>query len=690
MSERPAERLKPVANRAAELLSSEDGAAVLALFQQLRVLAPVADPSPSQDAGSSTVGIWEPRQERGQTHYFRVLGNEPWHLWADVEHIPPKGRAKRIVLLGESVARGYFLDPYFNPAMALGSILSAAAGPDRAEVIDLARTDQNFDGLLRLAERALAFQPDVFVFFCGNNVLDLFDLTNFLPIAARTLLRGGSFADVRREAEARVRTNTVEIVRRMAALSDASGVPVLLMIPEFNLVDWRSALERPAPFLDRGDNAQWLSLWSEAKQALAGHDRPRAAALGAKLVELDGGVTEAGWDILARGLLHSADQVNLRGLLERARDAEIWSAPGLTPRCFSVVQETMRAQAPQRGMHVVDLTRRLEEYSGTLPDRRMFYDYCHLSVEGIRVAMASAAQSLLPMLQAPDWPLADLIARCPHPSPEVAAEAHFLAAIHNGNWGQGSTIITWHCQRALQLSPRIADAMECYLDFWSRSIPNIFCASLSRLYEVGALSSGRFLGPLGFGPDGLRLTLKGLRLTLMDAMISALQEAGVDAAERLEAVRCEQHGIIRRDIDLLDRAYWADSYARLRPERAYTGQSHFAFVSEEPTCVELALTYRTVPGASADGRATVEVQVNGTTVGALPPAGRWATERMCVPRAVIRRGVNRIVIGWPIPPDLGRETVKEFARELELGDMTDPFPLLGEIHRFTASARTVV
>lgn len=103
---------------------------------------------------------------------------------------------------------------------------------------------------------------------------------------------------------------------------------------------------------------------------------------------------------------------------------------------------------------LADLPRRLEEYlCGEIPGQRLFLDYCHLNVEGIKVAMAFAAETLLPLLDQPGYGW-DYLSKIDLPiSRQLEGEAQFLAAVHNGNWGQGSEIIRPFLPRSAPLLP---------------------------------------------------------------------------------------------------------------------------------------------------------------------------------------------------------------------------------------------
>src|SRR5262245_35905316 len=134
---RPADQNKSLSARIAARVSA---ASRLVILPQCFEGLLQEDPSThrhviAEDAVDANVEIWVPQPEPDGMAYVRRAKDTQSSLWADVERIEPKGRRKRIVLLGESVARGYFYDPEFNPAMALRSILANAAGIDAIEIV---------------------------------------------------------------------------------------------------------------------------------------------------------------------------------------------------------------------------------------------------------------------------------------------------------------------------------------------------------------------------------------------------------------------------------------------------------------------------------------------------------------------------------------------------------------------------
>jgi hypothetical protein len=77
-------------------------------------------------------------------------------------------KKKRVILFGESVARGWFYEPLHTPADVLEEIFHLHFSSD-LEVVDLAVTSTTPKEIRALCEESLALSPDAFVIFAGNN-----------------------------------------------------------------------------------------------------------------------------------------------------------------------------------------------------------------------------------------------------------------------------------------------------------------------------------------------------------------------------------------------------------------------------------------------------------------------------------------------------------------------------------------
>ncbi|HKD79992.1 MAG TPA: hypothetical protein VKH81_09875 [Candidatus Angelobacter sp.] len=427
----------------------------------------------AEGAVDANVGIWFPQPEPNGMAYVRRAKDTQSSLWADVERIEPKGRRKRIVLLGESVARGYFYDPEFNPAMALRSILENAAGIDAVEIIDLACIDQSADELLFLAKSALRLQPDAYVVFAGNN---WHPRRGFAPIAteeiARTLRWTRDWNSVIALIQERTSENAARILRALGDLSRHHNLPIIFLLPEFNLADWRPEFAGPNLFRTPETARAWRAARSAAEEAMQDGNGEGVARLARQMMELTGGTDPIGPNLLARCLFFERRMEDARKLFELARDTSL-SLPGIcSPRCYGVVQQTLRKSAPKEGITLVDLPKQFSEHlGGALPDRRLFHDYCHLTVEGTMVAMSSAAEHLLRILDCPKQSWRRLKDVPVEVAPATLAQAHLLAAAHNATWGQGPDIIHYHCANALRLKPELAKTLRSYLDACAKQAP---------------------------------------------------------------------------------------------------------------------------------------------------------------------------------------------------------------------------
>ena len=698
------ELLKSFANDLAKtVISDRVGVASLLRLTGLFAQPSSAAPStPSADGGNGSaaatnpdqVGIWERKLKDGKSYFVRridMMGD--WNYWANVGRINPKAAKRRVVLIGESVARGYFYDPQFTPAMALKEILQSRLGAAEVEVVDLARTNLYMKELLDLARSALALEPDAVVFLAGNNWrLTLLD--NIKSFGVRdiiSLLREGGIAGMKRYAEEQLAAEIRQLVREIAALYEANNVLPVWIIPEFNLADWRDPATN-APHLPNSANREWIEHFEGARQALQNADPATASRLASKMVELDHGATLAGWYILADCHRQMGDQEAARECLERARDALIWDPSRMvSPRSYSVVQETLRDEVTQCGNGLVDLPRNFKEHlKGELPDRRVFLDYCHLTSEGIRIAMAGTAACLLRLFKGVETEWQELATEMSAPAREVEGEAAFLAAVHNAHWWQADDLVDYYCARSVEASPKIAQVMTDYIDLETRRAPMLMCRAAEQIAKLGSPLVQQYL---------LRHSNKQLDKSLLSAVVGALKGLGIDEGQRLNQLRQQEHSVTRADVNLLDLYYcttvrqpqeirWVTPY-QIRPEvetdyyKAYWLESRFVFVGEANSPVRLNLTCR-LPGPGASEQ-PVSIEVNGKPVGELAVGRKWEAWEILIDGDVILGGLNEVALRWPLPEFPGEAAFETATDDMVHGIYPSLFPVFGEIHSFVAT-----
>jgi hypothetical protein len=677
----PPQRLKEAANALALTLASDPGFRILSLLKRLasEPSAPGSDGNlcSPEKKGRARVGIWEAQEKSGEVSFVRMQTGEPWSFWANEPRIGPKTARKRVVLLGESVARGFFYDPKFNPASALRSLLQR----DNVEVVDLARIDLTIRQLEQLMFDSLALQPDALVLFAGNNWHPVisFDAARLEEVAG--LVRSGApWSEVKSFLEACLEGQVSSFLDSVAKVSAEHHIPAVFVLPEGNLADWRDECSAP-PLLDAVATEKWLAARRRAQAALSGNDYDAAGASAREMMDLDSGTTSIGPGILAEVEAALGHVPESRVYLELARDAGIcWPRPE-SPRCYSTIQAKVRSQAPRLGLTLVDLPMRFREYLGDeLPGRRLFHDYCHLTVEGVRVAMASVAESLLPLLGLPPigWrALAEIEVPI---DPGTVAHAHFLAAIHNANWGQPPELLRHHCDEAVRNSPAVERSVRLFLDFYIRRQPSCFCHSFEQMGQMHNLALMNHL----FNPGAL-LRPKSLNVDLVEALTGAAGRLDGALPGNTRSLLFREHGVEAGRVDLLKKCYTIESLptpldqGRYGYYRAYARESLFQLIVSGSCDIELKIVHREPMDAA------MCVAVNGVCIGSLTPTERWREDRVLVNRERIVAGVNTISVHWP-PACWDHAAMRDrIAERLEAGDIPEIRGVYGEIYEFTST-----
>lgn len=677
--------LSRLTRRLSELLASDEGTLVLAQLQKLALLAAEQASQgdgrqPEQPGPPTTIGVWT---REGDEWVRDPERREEWRYWAEVERIGPK-RGPRVVLLGESVARGYFYDPAVAPAAVLEAMLSGVRGLAGVEVLDLAATDLVPDDLVALAASLPELEPDAVVLFAGNNWHRVAFQLRELDLLAEALRRDG-YPGCRRVflddiLVPRCRSAMTALAERIRPL----GVPLVVLVPEFNLRDWRSEPSVLAPVLAAGANEAWMMARRRAEEALAAGELEEAARAAEELVTLDGGTSAVGQELLGAVLLGLGRTAEARSRLEGARDAVCGLFVAHSPRCSEPVHRVLREGAATHGFALVDLPRVFEEYlDGGLPDRRLLLDYCHLTLEGMRVAMAATAAELAPLLGAPAVPASDLRATPVGVAPQDEAVAHFLAALHNAHYGQCPEILRHHCERAADLAPAGRELMLLYLDFQCRRAEQWMCASFEEACRSPLVR--RYLAA-----TDARVMDKLADFALVDVVVGVLEERGIEVRENVEALLREEHGRAGR-VDLLQDRYHARTFRErkgysLGLERGYYQAldvwSRFHLVLDGPRAVRLRLACRLPHGPGGE----VAVTLNGRRLAELPAEPAWRTFDVAVPPEATRAGLNQVELEWPLPRDGWAGELERAARNLERGIYPDALPVFGEVHALTASA----
>lgn len=648
---------------------------------------------------ASNIGIWEPIQENGKVSFVRTRNKNDWRLWANVEYIAPKGDKPRVVLLGESVARSYLIDPHYNCAAALRHSLRSATGADDVEVVDIARSGMLLNQLREFLVPTLALEPDAYVIFAGNNWAQG-ETLNVGKMAAM-LRDAAGWKPIKIYLEEIIREQACNLIRYLGRFSAENGVPIIFIIPEFNLLDWQIECGWRNPLLTADSARQSLCNNMQAEKALADGNWHLAAALAEEIDQIEEGTNPIGVDILARCKFNQGKITDARRFKERAADNIYNLAFSIIPRCFSVAQEAFRRESAMQGITLVDLPRRFQEYlpSG-LPGRKFFYDHCHMTAEGIRLAMASTAEKLLSLLGKPERSWSELNQLEFAIDPRGLAQSHFAAAHVNAIWGQDYNIIRFHCAEALKHDPEIADLMLLFINIHVRQTNVKYIKDIESFLGGKGLHCYRFhKRPIAGGADGYApakfMNDQGLHLPLIRSLTEVLSVVDPDLHRSTEILLRQERGVSACGIDLLQRPYMdlaqgQQEYDWLRTNvnyKTYRPESSFRLICENSRPIRISIVCR-VPNADAVTGA-VALLLNGRVVHEIFAESRWVTSEFVIPAELLYEGINSIIIRWPEPNQSRKDRVERAAEKLEeialWGNYLDVFRVYGEVHVFKAS-----
>jgi len=700
----------------ARRLATPEGLRTARLQQLAGGLLPPATPPPvrevEDDAGRAIppgprpISIWQPRQGDLETVFVRPEPL-PWgdHHAARRLLTPRRGpRPRRIAFFGESAAAGYLYAPHLTPAEVLERQLTAVHGPGSWEVLDLARTNESLGPLLATVEASLQLGPDLLVVFAGNNwnLLESPECSPYAPsVAARQSLAAAWAASGHRGLAERAREEVLEKAGRtlvaLAQRAREASLPVVLVIPEVNLGDWET--RQPVGWLPGGDTRHWWRLHRQAETHLAAGAYRQAVAVAWEMIDLDGETCPTSCRLLTRACLGLGD----RGRAELAARAEVDAESYATlcglgsPRATSWVQDLLRRAAERLGLVTVDLPRLFAVGQGgggeLLPGRRLFLDYCHLSREGMAVAMAAVA-ARVSHLMGEEWVRPSELETSTRLPAEAEATALLGAAVHTAHrllpTPLKGELLAWWLEAALATSPGVEAAIWHLVAARAAPLP----AALTAAQGENLASPYRLLLQHGWHWDFLDADL-----------LSALERvlAGPGRSERLAGLLLAGQGGGPGDRDLIRPPCLWEPLARFYPEclpnRDLPGRSTlrspwpvstFSHLSGGEAPAELTITLRLPPIEGAPGRrqGRVGLTVNGHQAGTVMVGESWSRHRLTVSPELLRRGLNRLELHWPeLPPwgDAARATIR---RRLEHGLAADLHPVFGEIAALRSGERT--
>jgi hypothetical protein len=696
MSERPPLALKKDADQLADLIASNqnlDDNERTILEKKLgfleehtsRVESDASAQVSSISKQEERVGIWKAGVKDGKKFFSRDPKYHSFYsLWANTQNIPPKSEKFRVLLLGESVARGFLYDPYFNPAKCLSEILNTELYTSGVEVIDIAKTNILMDELKQVCESSLLLQPDAVVIFAGNNWLDFRNLSDDDADQIIKILQSGeSHKTLKPYFEEKLKNIVIDFLKHISALLMGKNIPIIMIIPEFNLMDWKNNSTGNILLNPKGETEirRWLELKKEIEQILAFGDTSEVEPLIHEMISLNES-NPRGYELMAQHKLKTNQLADARCYLELAVDTSIVFQISV-PCIVSIIRKTLREELSRNRISIVDLPAEFNRYlSGGIPGKELFLDYCHLTDEGIQISMALVAQTLINLVKNEDIPL-EKLKNISQPTDDVKATAHLFAAIHNAHNGQPYENLYYHCLKSVNLSSSLTDIFIQYAEMATRNIPWSISKNCEAIVASGKISQYPALIQSSDQPI--------LDLELVKAMVNALKTKGIDIENTINTLRMSEHGLQNRKIDLTKSYYHNTSYyyAPIVTKgyfKSYEPESAFFLIAKDSADVALNLTCRASGIDTHD--AEISIMVNGVSTPDLDLtiSKKWKTFSLQLPRTLIKSGVNKIIIKWPLNLDFKKnqrnKSILHNKRSLILEML---YPAYGEIHMFSAS-----
>jgi len=638
---------------------------------------------------SDVVGIWESYTVDGKKAFRRTVSEEQDSIfWSDIEYIPPKSDKVRIAFLGESVARGYLLCPEFTPAKTLQSILDKNSSRV-FEVLDLTRSSMGVEELTELCQSVQKLEPEYVVVFAGNNWRNsLWPLSE--EESKRIDLLEKQSPDFNRDLEKFFKEKMEGIVKRFFdSISDiAQNLNFIFIIPEVNIADWVPSENECIPLWLKERDAEWFQLQDEMEQeCLEGYGEKLK-----RLVELNP-FGALGYYNLGIFLEKQNRTDESQEQLIAARTAGLYSSLFSVPCCYDFQADRILDYCGEKRIHVVDLRKVFRNHlDGKLPGNALFLDYCHLNINGIKLAMKSLASTIL--RNRFDQEI-ELPSEKPEKEKRLMGMGHFLSAVHCAHvCRQKKELLLYHCREAVKNWPEVTNLMHSYLRLTSRKLPWIYNKECQVLIKSTILKSY----PLLYQPKNCMI----IDITLTESMLTAMHESGFNYKNEIINNICTSFSIHDTKLDLLQSYYRENSYQISNSSTGYYFSDQRAFISSieqksrfylvmDHVAQEITLLMTLKLPFPLEENEEASIMINGVKCSTFFVNGNWKNYELPIDNTILHRGVNHIVIEWPYL-DKNYNRYCEYMRSNQTGYqlyLRNSRPLYGDIARMVVCKANV-
>lgn len=588
------------------------------------------------------IGPWIPSHD-GSYLVRRDRPSGEWpaqgNAWSSEKRISVRPRSPvRITLVGESVARGYLLEPTASLASLLNDAIALAGYAQDIEVIDLAANNLSLANALTLCRAAIELGSTIVVLYVGNNFVRSVPWPDDeIRSWSRRPWGLGAYQEYLARRSRAIASGARYFSEAVAELSSAAEVPFVTVIPGANLLDWRSRWIAPT-WLPANRMARWMSTYRRLS-AIERGSKPGGSSdtlleLANQLVEADGGTTPRPLEIVGQLTAGQEKDESLR-ILNRALSLSADPVYG-DRRCPpEVADELRRIREAGRG-RIVDVPAGLCASPTGAFGRRTFLDYCHHTVTSLWEVAQDVVEGVLSVagLEAGgrQWRTV-----APASPPRDTAEICLLSALHNQHWGQSGEVVEHWIGQALQADPSCITSLDDYFRASAGSAPfwlsrGVFTSNSSRLswylrnYSSLAVLDSDFAGRvLKLLPGRISRSMQTrLSLTWLPRTVEAMGQVNL-----LQPFWRERDGPV----------FSSALFAR---ERSLTTRFGFVTAGEAAIFLDLVLS---VGRGLPDG--TFELFLNGRRCYTGLVGTDWTRHDLVLTEEVLRAGTNELAFHWP-------------------------------------------
>jgi hypothetical protein len=623
------------------------------------------------------VGIWKKEGANNKISFVRdsKYFNE-FYLWAKVHKIPSKSDKYRVVLLGESVARGYLYDPVFNPSKSLAMILDK--NKFNSEVIDLARIGCGIDILSKTTNECMQLEPDAIIIFAGNNWSSDINVSEKEFGSFIKESNNENIFDFMKEIlELKYKKIIESYFEILTSIKEVNPrIKIYVIIPEFNIKDWRSNTQEQILMFPYGTCKKWkekLSLLDDSNEM----NVSERIKICNELISINKSNPIPN-EILGDIYLSENDTDNAEICYRAAHDKSIFQTfhnPGI----LSISQETLKGLCTKYCIDYIDSAEIIREFKKNgIADREYFLDYCHLTSEGTNILMYKTAQLIIRDAKQGDLLLSLDDLNDFGPKNETKAVAHFFAAIHNAHWGQKSNIVYYHCSKALEYNKALSGLMINYLHLSNDPCPWAISKYFEEIFRSGVLNQYYLERPKG---------LETMDLTLIEAITKALKDNNIDLEQNINTSRINKFSFNKNKIDLLESYYWLDynlNQFTNNTQKSFYNERNFItkiyLVTSKESSISLEIVLR---NPNKNLQSDIVFELNGCKVYSAEPTKEWSRNRFDLPSDKLVDGINNIQIHWPLITNSNYS--EELTEEIDTYKFMDFIkPRYGEIFSFIA------